>query len=390
MADKAYITPKVLKWARESARIPIEAAAKKVNVKVEKLNAWEEGFDQPTITQAQSLAKFYKRSFAIFFLPEIPNDFQPLQDYRREASKPLSTGSVFMIREIQQRQAWISDMFSESGAEKVPFVGKFNIKNTPAEVANDILKTLNINPLNYKKNSPLKNWIDCAERNGIFVSRSSYIHSRLKLDSDELKGFVIVDQYAPFIFVNSDDWDAPQLFTLVHEIAHIWIAKSGISNITESDAKLKDNLHPVELFCNEAAANALMPETIMNTVTKQTLSSEQELTNLTKRLGVSTFALLVRSLNMGIIDNDEYQHLRNKADKGFKAYVQAQELKAEVQKLKKSGGPNFYVLQAGKNSRLFTQIVLDAYRGGRIEPTQASRLLNVKTNNFSKLEAFIG
>lgn len=121
---------------------------------------------------------------------------------------------------------------------------------------------MNIVPANYKTENPIKEWIDAAETNGIFVSRTSFIHSRLKLDSDELQGFAIADPYAPFVFVNSDDWNAPQLFTLVHELAHIWIAETGISNDIEPDLKNKDKFHPVEIFCNEVAANALMPKEI--------------------------------------------------------------------------------------------------------------------------------
>jgi transcriptional regulator with XRE-family HTH domain len=147
MADKAFITPNVLKWARESARMTEEIAAAKVYVPVEKLKEWESGTSQPTIRQAQTLAKSYKRPFAIFFLPDIPRDFQPLQDFRKSGSKSLTTSSIFIIREIQQKQGWISDVYAENQEEKLPFVGQFNIKDNPQKVAEDILQTLNINPL---------------------------------------------------------------------------------------------------------------------------------------------------------------------------------------------------------------------------------------------------
>ena len=147
--------------------------------------------------------------------------------------------------------------------DKLAFVGRFSIKNNPQTVAKDILYTLKINPASYKTDNPIKEWIDAAETNGIFVSRTSFIHSRLKLDSEELQGFAIADPHAPFVFVNSEDWNAPQLFTLVHELAHIWIAETGISNEVEPGINHKDKFHPVELFCNEVAANALMPKEIV-------------------------------------------------------------------------------------------------------------------------------
>lgn len=388
MADKAYITPNVLKWARESARMTEETAAAKVSVKVDRLKEWEAGTSQPTIKQAQTLAKAYKRPFALFFLPEIPRDFQPLQDFRKSGSKSLTTSSIFIIREIQQKQAWISDVYSENQEEKLDFVGRFSIEDDPQSVAKDILDTLKINPALYKTDNPIKEWIDAAESNGIFVSRTSFIHSRLKLDSEELQGFAIADAHAPFVFVNSDDWNAPQLFTLVHELAHIWIAETGISNEVEPDLKQKDKFHPVELFCNEVAANALMPKEIILNFDSASFNNAKDVFKVAKQLGVSSFALLVRALNLNIISLPIYQKLKKQADIDFAEYLKREaEKKAKQKEKDKQGGPNYFLLQLNRNSRLFTQTVLDAFRGGFIEPTLASNLLNVQVNKFSKLES---
>lgn len=388
MADKAYITPNVLKWARESARMTEETAAAKISVTIEKLKEWEEGKNHPTIRQAQILAKAYKRPFALFFLPEVPRDFQPLQDYRKSGSGELTTSSVFIIREIQQKQAWISDVLEENQENKLPFVGRFSINDIHKEVANDILKTLKINPASYQTDNPIKEWIDAAEKNGIFVSRTSFIHSRLKLDSDELQGFAIADPFAPFVFVNSEDWNAPQLFTLVHEIAHIWIAETGISNEIEPELKNIDKFHPVELFCNEVAANALMPKEIILSFDSDIFKKSQSVFKTARQLGVSSFALIVRALNLNIISKSVYQKLKRQADIDFADFLKREaEKKAKQKEKEKPGGPNYFLLQLNRNGRLFTQTVLDAFRGGTIEPTFASNLLNVQVNKFQKLES---
>lgn len=388
MADKAFITPNVLKWARESARMTEETAALKASVTLEKLKEWEDGTNRPTIRQAQTLAKAYKRPFALFFLPEIPRDFQPLQDFRKSGSKTLTTSSIFIIREIQQKQAWISDEYSENQEEKLPFVGRFSIKVDPQVVAKDILDTLKINPSSYKTENPIKEWIDAAETNGIFVSRTSFIHSRLKLDSEELQGFAIADPHAPFVFVNSEDWNAPQLFTLIHELAHIWIAETGISNEVEPDLKHKDKFHPVELFCNEVAANALMPKEMVFAIDASSFQTSKDVFKIAKQLGVSSFALLVRALNLSIISTPTYQKLKKQADIDYAEYLKREaEKKAKQKEKDKRGGPNYFLLQLNRNSRLFTQTVLDAFRGGFIEPTLASNLLNVQVNKFQKLES---
>lgn len=390
MADKAYITPNVLRWARESAKMTEEVAAKKVDVSVDKLKEWEEGISQPTINKAQILAKAYKRPFALFFLPEIPRDFYPLQDFRKSGSKSLTTSSIFIIREIQQKQAWISDVYSENNDEKLSFVGSFTLKNNPQTVAKDILSRLKITPGNYKTDNPIREWIDAAETNGIFVSRTSFIHSRMKLDSEELQGFAIADSYAPFVFVNSDDWNAPQLFTLVHELAHIWIAETGISNGIEPEIKNRDKFSPIELFCNEVAANALIPSETILTIDRSIYRNSQDVFKAARNLGVSTFAFLFRALNLNIISLPLYQTLKKQADVEYQAFVKKEEEKKAAQKLKRKdnpGGPNPYLLRLNKNSRLFTQVVLDALRSGFVQPTQASLLLGTPVNNFFKLEA---
>lgn len=385
MAERANITPKVLQWARETAKFSISDASAKVKVKESKIKEWESGESQPTIRQAKILANAYQRSFAILFLPDIPNDFQPLQDFRKEGSGELNTSTLFIIREIQQKQAWIREELIEIGAQKLPFVGRYSILNSPEEIAKDILETIEIDPLNYENQVPIKEWIEKSEQKGIFISRTSFIHSYLKIDKDELQGFAIADDYAPFVFVNSADWNAPQLFTLVHELAHIWTATSGISNQISPDILDRDKYHPIELFCNEITANVLMPKNYIETFTQEDFENEKIILDTAKKLGVSTIALLVRARNLNIISNRSYKKLKFNADQAFSEFLEKEEQKKLLQK-KKDGGPSFYTLRLNRNGRLFTQSVLDAYNSGRIEPSIASLLLKVKSNQFPKLE----
>lgn len=388
MANKAYITPKVLKWARTTAKISEETAAEKVHVPVEKLQKWESGISQPTIAQAQTLAKAYRRPFALLFLPDIPFDFMPLQDFRKRGSKPLSTASVFIIREIQEKQAWISEVNKENKEDKFEFVGKFSVKDDPAIVAQDILETLNLRPGNYKTQNPLKEWIGAAESNGIFISQASSIHNRLKLDVEEFQGFAIADPYAPFIFINRKDWKAPRLFTLVHELAHIWIAESGISNSTDPEIKKNAKFSEVELFCNKVAANALMPDDLIKRLNQSVFQKFHKIEHEAKLLGVSSFAFLVRIFNLNLINLNQYQQFNNEADIKFQEFLEKLEEKKAKEK-KSNGGPDTYLLKLNKNSRLFTQLVIDAYHGGYVEPNQASFLLGTPVNTFNKLEALL-
>lgn len=389
MSEKAFITSEILKWARETARISIEDAAKKVSISPERLLTWENGRDYPTIRQAKVLAKSYRRPLSLFFLPEIPKDFQPLQDFRRNDSKKLDTTSLFMIRDIQEKQHWISEFFEEIGEDILPFVGKYTINDTPEIVAKDILHTLKINPNNYQK-KPINEWIDKAELAGIFISRTSHLHSRLALDKELIQGFAIADKYAPFVFLNSKNWDAPQLFTLVHELAHIWIAKSGISNEIDIDFKdqPKSKFHPVEIFCNQVAANALMPREIITQLGSEVFASNKKVFKQAKEFGISSFAFLVRALNLNLISQSIYKSLKQDAQNEFKKFLERENIKKEKQK-EREGGPSPYLLRLNKNSKLFTRIVIDSFNNGSLSPSIASNLLNTQTNNFQKLEKLL-
>ncbi len=387
MAERAYITSEILKWARESAKMTLDVAASKINKSPEILEQWEIGESFPTIKQAEKLAKIYKRPFSIFFLPEIPKDFHPLQDFRKSDSVKLTTASIFIMREIQQKQSWLRDVLIEEQEQKLNFIGKFTLNDSPSIVAAAILKSLNIIPGKYSESSAIKEWIQKSESIGIYISRTSFIHSRLTIEKNELQGFAIADEYAPFIFINSKDWDAPQLFTLVHELVHLWIAETGISNDIElGNQKDKNKLHPVELFCNEVTANILMPSILMTNLESVVFNNSRSVFKKAKEIGVSSFALIVRAVNLGIISKSQYSSLRNEVQLDFEKFLEKEAEKKARQK-KQSGGPNPYLLRLNKNSRLFTQFVLDAFKGGRVEPTQASSLLNTPINKFNKLEA---
>ena len=388
MPERANITPKVLKWARESARMSPEVAAAKVSTKKERLIEWEDGASQPTIRQAQALARAYRRPFSMLFLQEIPDDFPPLQDFRREGSMELGTASTFIIREIQQKQAWISELFEESSEAMLEFAGKYSSDDDPVSVARDILSTLQIDPSDYSNNNPMKEWIEKAEAHRIFISRTSFIHARLIIETDEIQGFCIADKYAPFVFVNSHDWNTSQLFTLVHELAHIWIGASGVSNEISYEMATMDNLHAVERFCNEAAVNALLPEDIISDFSQKIFENNKSLNRAARKMGVSAFALLDRSFNLGLFTQEKYQELMDEAEQDFIEFLKREEKKKSRQKESK-GGPNYYQLLVNKNSPQFTRVVMDAFHGGTIAPNQASNLLNIQINNFSRLESFL-
>lgn len=385
MPEKASYNREILKWARTSARVSMEKAAKTVSktCTAEKIKEWESPESKlgPSLPQLKKLARLYRRPIEVFNLPYIPKEFPRLKDFRSNKDE-LDTAVIFIMREIQEKQEWLSNYYRKSKGGKLPFAGRYNIKHDPAVIAADIRKTLGIS-LKDKPDKPLKYWITKAEEKRIFIALSSNFHTRLKLNSDIFKGFVIADAFAPFIFLNSDDWDQGQLFTLVHELAHIWIGVSGISNDTGLVMPAY-SLHPVEKFCNEVALRALLPEEDVKSLMPDKGGVEfKNVVKAARRLGISNRNMVLRLKTLSVIDEDSNELLKA-ADQAWKDF-----LDKEARKPKSSGGPNYYIMVLRRNSRSFATVVMDNYKRGRLPGELASRLLNVREANFGKLETYV-
>ena len=386
MAKKVKVNPEILKWARTSAKVSMEKATKTISkkTKVEKIKEWEsaDGTDSPTESQLKKLARLYRRPIDIFNLPFIPREYPKLKDFRK-VKNDLGTGVVFMMREIQEKQEWLHNFYAKNRSAKLAFAGRYNIKADPETVARDIRKTLGIN-LATNKIKPLKYWIEKAENKRIVVTLSSNYHTRLKLNSDEFKGFAIADAFAPFIFINSEDWDHGQLFSLVHELAHIWIGVSGISNETGISGSTAE-LHPVERFCNAVAFHTLLPKEDLNLFVPEKGEIEfKHIAKMGRKLGLSQRTIVIQAARHGLIQDKQVKDFLKNSDEVWKEF-----LAKEARKPKSSGGPNYYIMQLRRNSKGFSNVVIDAYKKGKLSGSDASRLLNMREANISKFEAYV-
>jgi len=384
LPEKAYITAEVLKWGRLSAKLSIADVSMKLPCKIEQLESWENGVDYPTVKQAEKLAHLYRRPLAVFYLSKPPKDFQTLRDFR--ANVPIgdfSTALTFIMREIQEKQYWIKEFLLEHSEKPLTFVGKFNGSNTISEIANDIRNVLEIGQ-NTNVDDLLIYWINKVEAKRIFVSLASNVHSRLKIDITEARGFVISDNIAPFIFINSDDPETAQLFTLVHELAHIWINQSGVSNIDFREYP-PQSFDSSEVFCNEIAAEVLLPETLIRKTFNKTILSFDGVDKFASLMKVSPYFVSVRLLKLDMLSRTSFDSFRKIYNERYEQFL----AKKEIAKKKSTGGPDFYVLQIRKNSRAFTHLIYDGYKGGDINGYEASTLLHIKINNFTKLENYL-
>ena len=385
MAQRAQINPEVLKWARESAHISVEEVARRLKVKPEKIRMWESGKAYPTIRQMETCTTLFRRPLAVFFLPEPPKDFHTLRDFRKKDKQaPYSRALTFIIRDILQRQAWMRDFLKEQNEPKLDFIGKYTTDDDPKRIAWDIRETLEIHDIPTGKN-PLNFWVEKTENKGIFVSLTGNVHNRLPVEPDEVKGFSTSDRYAPFIFVNSKDSKNSQLFTLVHELAHLWLDVSGVSSFDIVDFRMEqDKFDPLEIHCNAITAEVLMPEHSIKSFFQH---QELNLSNINKcaeKLHVSTYAMIVRLLNLEMMSEKAFYEYKALFSRQYREY-----LKQQAKKEKREGGPNYYLLQVRKNSRLFSRMIYFLYKGGEISGIEAGNLLDIRLNNFNKMEKYI-
>ena len=387
--QKALVTPSVIKWAREKSHYPLYTAAKKTGVPADKLKEWEQGTSLPSLAQAKKMSQVYRRPLAAFYLPHPPRDFPLLKDFRTVEGKApeYNPPLVFLMRHIQERQAWLSQYLQEQGYNKLPFIGSLSVKSSAKTAAQNIINTLWENKKQYSEvvdstrnaGTLLSRWINQCERKGIFICRTSHLNSRNPVPVKEARGFVISDPYAPFVFINSKDSDSAKLFTLLHELAHLWLGSSGVP-----DHFLTSYKNNTEAFCNQTAAEVLMPHQQIKTFPKISHFTTQELKGFIntqcKKLKVSSLALLVRLKSLSLVKFHVFERLKKECIKDTEQYRKAQEKKMKESK----GGPSASLLKIYANGESFTKIVFFSYKEGVLTGREASSLLDMKLNTLEK------
>ena len=334
--NRAYISPALLTWARQRAGLTPEQAARRVGVAAGKLAAWEMGEARPTLRQAETLAQKLYVPFGYLYLSQIPQMDLDLPDLRMADGRPVSNPSPEfeeVLNNALAKQEWFKEYRQEEGAAPLPFIGRFSLTASFREVASDLADTMQvaeIRPAADQRETFLQSLINQAEQIGVLVLRSSIVgentHRPLKVA--EFRGFALSDPLAPLIFLNGSDARAAQSFTLMHELAHLWLGESGVSNL-EYRQDEADPFNPVERFCYRVAAAALAP------------------------------------------DWDKFWHYDDAAQPGGKGRRPA------------GGDPNRNLM--ARNSPAFTHALVSAVLQGRTTEREAARLLNLKIPAFDHL-----
>ncbi|MET3395598.1 Zn-dependent peptidase ImmA (M78 family)/DNA-binding XRE family transcriptional regulator [Variovorax sp. 1140] len=378
MATQALINPTLLRWARERLGLSLDDAAQSANVKPERLEAWESGESRPTFRQAQHLAHAFHAPFGYLFLQEPPEELLPLPDLRTVGGVPVPRPSIDLLDTVRialQRQEWYLEYQKDHGRDPLPFVGRFTANSPVVEVAADIRRVLNVAVEQGQRTweAYFRDLIEAAERVGILVMRSGIVgnNTRRKLDVSEFRGFAISDPLTPVVFINSADAPAARLFTLMHELAHIWIGASGISSVAPGNSRRE------ETFCNAVAGEFLVPRELFWRLWHAGPAELSLLVaELARRFHVSRLVIMRRAFDLGLIDQATYTD-------HYLATL------AEFRTQDNNGG-NFYRAAGAKNSRRFAQAVVTEALSGRLLLREAGRLLGVQPNKIREFAEQIG
>jgi Zn-dependent peptidase ImmA (M78 family)/DNA-binding XRE family transcriptional regulator len=379
---QAFITPKLVKWARERVQATYDAIADKLAVETQEVVSWEQGRVYPNLRQARELAAALKIPFGYLYLSSPPIEKTPLPDFRTIGTRrrtKLSAEFRDTLNDALLKQDWYKEYLREDGRERLQFIGKFSLEDDVYRVADDIRQTLGVNDTLRTLANTWEDFLSGLVRNceskGIIVLRNSVVGSNTHrpLSVREFRGFNIADDLAPLIFINTRDAKTAQIFTLVHEIVHLWIGKSGISN-SNLVARTSDPINKVERFCNQTAAEVLIPEAGFSDKWDEAIDIEANLSHLSREYKVSASVVLRRAYELDIISYTMYTRLLKREMAIWKR-----------RKERRQEGGNIQYLVLSRNSTNLAIALIGEAMEGRISPRDAERMLGVGMDAIGKI-----
>jgi Zn-dependent peptidase ImmA (M78 family)/transcriptional regulator with XRE-family HTH domain len=371
---RADVRPTLLRWARERAGMTIDD----LTGRFPKLHDWEQGTERPTLKQLEGLAKATYAPIGYFFLQAPPEEKLPLPDFRRVAGHAAAQPSPNLLETIyicQQRQSWYRDYAKTTGEDPLPFVGSVGRSDSIEKVAGQMRQALGFD-LDARRNCPtwtdaLRTFIAQADAAGILVMCSGVVlnNNRRRLDPEEFRGFAIADDLAPLVFINGADTKAAQMFTLAHELAHLWLGQSAVS---DADAFVVPE-QQVESWCNQVAAEMLVPMKVLREELRPHERMADAAGRLARRFKVSSLVMLRRLHDAGATSQPEFK----------RAYA------AELERLRdvpKGSGGDFYLTQAARVSKRFARALVTSTLEGQTLYRDAFQMLGItKAETFHEL-----
>ena len=375
---EAIVTPNLLTWARRRRGMDLSKLASRLNVEPEVVAAWESGERRPTFRQAQRFARSLYIPFGYLYLSEPPVEVLPIADFRTipgQAPPRPSPDLLDLLSDVIGKQQWFQEYRESEGVEELHFIGRFTTADSVESVAADIREVIDVDGARQQASSWegfMRALTLNAEDSGIMVMRSGVVgnNTHRPLDVKEFRGFSISHHIAPLIFINGRDFKGAQLFTLAHEMAHIWTGEGGISN---PDYSLQSEHHDnsLELFCNRVAAEALVPsDDFQSRWIHGSASLAENLNDLSGHYKVSSMVILRKALDHNLVTEFAYRE----------SYSELVAQASQATPAGESGG-NFYYTLAARNGAAFVKAVIASAADDTLMSSEAADLLgvNVKT-----------
>jgi Zn-dependent peptidase ImmA (M78 family) len=362
------VSPDLLRWARERSGLEIAT----LEHRFPKLEAWERREAQPTIRQLEDFAQATYTPIGFLFLQTPPVERVPIPDFRTIAGARFDRPSPDLLDTIylcQQRQDWYRDFARTNGDPPLAFIGSAKLTDDIPAVATKIRTTLGLD-IDERRRMPtweaaLRRLIEQADDIGVLVMVSGVVGSnnRRKLDPQEFRGIALSDPLAPLVFVNGADTKAAQMFTLAHELAHLWLGESGISDSQPSIVPE----HDAERWCNQVAAELLVPLELVRSEHDRRAPLRDEAQRIARHFKVSTLVMLRRIHDTGAVSKKAF----------WEAYNSELERLIEIAK-SGGGGGDFYATLGVRTGKTFARALVSSTLEGRTSFTEAFRLLGFK------------
>ncbi len=376
---RVAVNRELLRWARERAGV----AQEDLETKFKKLPEWESGDIQPTLKQLEAFARAVHVPFGYMFLREPPDERLPIADFRTVADTARTSASPDLIDTLyamQRRQAWLREHLVENEAEPLDFAASARISENPGAVGLEMRRTLG---LDEGWASGVRSWQDAVhelrrmiERLGAMAVINGIVgnNTHRRLSVAEFRGFALTDRYAPLIFVNGADVKSAQMFTLAHELAHIWLGEGGISGF--------ENLLPggtkVEDWCNRAAAEFLVPSRELRERWTQVRREQRRFEALARSFKVSPVVAARRAMDLNLIERSDFFEF-------YERYIDGEHRGGAT-----SGGGDFYNNQNARVGKLFATHVMGAALGGEIGFREAYELTGLRGGTFQDYADSLG
>ena len=369
MGAKININPDIITWAIHRAGFELqEFLVKNPNVK-----DWIEKRKNPTVKQLEGFAKKVYVPFGYLFLEELPKEEISFPFFRTGGNQTtkVSLNVYDTILILQKRQEWLSDYLLENEAEPLSFVGKYTSNISYIDLANNIREILKVSldwASRFGTVEETLNFITKKiEEAGIIVNFNGIVgnNTHRPISVQECRGFVLVNEVVPFLFVNAADAKAAQLFTIIHELAHVWLGKSaGFDNQNLLPAD-----DPIESLCDKVAAEFLVPEVIFNKLWDESYNIDK----LTRYFKVSRIVIARRALDTGKISKSRFFDLYNQFMQDFRNRKENQ-----------GGGGDFYLTARKRLSINFANYVNQAVKQDKLLYRDAYKITGLKGDTYQK------